>query len=172
MAEAGEHYKRYTEFKLVGYARAVLPTQEKIRSGPDRSLCKTPQSWYVWSFFAGGSVLLRSMGTKKQLLTKPGMEIPGSPYVISFFLATSSPVEMQNILLLFAATFNIFHIWGCISFLRWESTPFCRLNRSYFIDLRLFLLLFSVFLLIELFWNTVSRMRHSIAVKGLETVQG
>lgn len=43
---------------------------------------------------------------------------------------------------------------------RFSSSPFCRLNRHYFLDFRLFLL-FSVFLLIELFeikslkWDTV-----------------
>lgn len=67
-----------------------------------------------------------------------------------YLLLTPSPVETQSIPLLFAATFRILHKCDYVSSCRFSSSPFCRLNRPYFLDFWLFLL-FSVLLLIELF---------------------
>ena len=66
-------------------------------------------------------------------------------------------MEMQSSLtFLFAATFYMFHECDHISSCRFSSSPFCRLNRSYFLDFWPFLLLFFIYFLTDLFWNTMS----------------
>lgn len=52
----------------------------------------------------------------------------------------------------------------CCSF---SSSAFCRLNRSYFLDFWPFLLLFFIYFLTDLFWNRVSKTRHSIPNKNV-----